>query len=136
MTITPVAVIGAGTIGRGVAHSLAATGHEVLLVDVGEEILADAMVQIAREMRFARFLGQQRGEDDGAALARIATTVDYGRLARARFVVENVTENWDIKREVYRRAGRGLRSGRGVRRQHLLRSRSPGSPGRSSGPSG
>jgi 3-hydroxybutyryl-CoA dehydrogenase len=103
MTITPVAVIGAGTIGRGVAHSLAATGHDVLLVDVGEDILADAVALIRKEMRFARFLGGQRGADDGAALARITTTADIERVATAAFVVENTTEDWDIKREVYRR---------------------------------
>ena len=103
MTITPVAVIGAGTIGRGVAHSLAATGHDVILVDVDEEILDDAMTRIRSEMRFARFLGGQRGEDDAQALARITTTTDLGKVAAARFVVENTTEDWDVKCEVYRR---------------------------------
>lgn len=103
MTITPVAVIGAGTIGRGVAHSLAATGHDVILVDVDEEILDDAMTRIRSEMRFARFLGGQRGEDDAQALARITTTTDLGKVAGARFVVENTTEDWDVKCEVYRR---------------------------------
>lgn len=103
MTITSVAVIGAGTIGRGVAHSLASTGHTVLLVDVDEAILKDAVARIRSEMRFARFLGQQRGEDDSAALARIVTTVGYEKVADTQFVVENTTEDWDVKREVYRR---------------------------------
>ncbi len=103
MTITPVAVIGAGTIGRGVAHSLAASGHDVILVDVGKEVLDEAMAHIRREMRFARFLGGQHGTDDAAALARIETTTDYARVAGARFVVENTTEDWDVKSAVYRR---------------------------------
>ncbi|MDI5966359.1 3-hydroxyacyl-CoA dehydrogenase family protein [Streptomyces sp. SL13] len=103
MTISPVAVIGAGTIGRGVAHSLAATGHDVILADIGQDVLDEALGHIRRELRFARFLGRPCGEDDDATLARITTTTELADVARAAFVVENTTEDWEIKREVYRR---------------------------------
>lgn len=103
MTINPIGVVGAGTIGRGVAHSLAATGHRVVLVDRTEEVLAAALTGIRRDMRFARMLGGQHGTDQAAALKLIEPTTDYERLGEAAFVIENTTEDWSVKREVYDR---------------------------------
>ncbi|WP_327299455.1 MULTISPECIES: 3-hydroxyacyl-CoA dehydrogenase family protein [unclassified Streptomyces] len=100
-----VGVVGAGTIGRGLAQSLAMTGHEVVLVDIAEEALDDALAQIRRDLRFARMLGAQSAgahEPVDTVLERLRPTTDHAELKAAEFVVENVVEDWDVKSEVYR----------------------------------
>lgn len=101
MSGTVIGVIGAGVMGTGVAQSFAQAGHPVILIDVSAEVLERARQKIARDLRFTAMFGQ--GEYDPAeVLSRIHLTTDYQSLREAGFVVENVTENWEIKREVYR----------------------------------
>ncbi|MFC1421552.1 3-hydroxyacyl-CoA dehydrogenase family protein [Streptacidiphilus cavernicola] len=95
------AVVGAGTIGRSVAHALATTGHHVLLLDTTDQLLDQSIRQLRRDLRFERLLGQVQDRDDAEVLRRIEPTTDYARLAQAGFVIENTTEDWDVKREVY-----------------------------------
>ena len=104
MEIGRVGVVGAGVIGTGVAQSLAQTGHEVVLVDVSPEILASAEKEIRKSLRFQGMFqkGAQAGSA-GAVIGRIALTTDLADLRDADFVVENVPEKWEIKREVYPR---------------------------------
>lgn len=100
-----VGVVGAGTIGRGVAQSLAQSGFEVGLTDISTEQLDSALADIAQSLRLARLFGQRDGAGADAAasvLGRISTSTSLDSVAAADFVIENVTENWDIKREVYR----------------------------------
>ncbi len=103
MTIETVGVVGAGTIGTGLAQSLAATGHRVKLVDLSTGILDRALGQISRDLRLSRLFGSPPEQPSEAVLGRIEPAIDYGVLARADIVVENVVEDWDVKREVYRR---------------------------------
>lgn len=99
--MTVIAVIGAGVMGVGVAQNLAATGHQVMLVDTDEEILADALAAIRNNCRMSRFLGGPEVDADDV-LSRIATGIGADAVAKAAFVIENVPESWDIKQEVYR----------------------------------
>lgn len=98
--MSSIGVVGAGVMGVGVAQNLAQTGHDVVLVDVSEDVLAGARDTIERNCRMSRLLG---GPDVEAAevLGRITSEVDFMALAEAEVVIENVTESWDIKREVY-----------------------------------
>lgn len=104
MDIRSVGVIGAGVMGVGVAHSLAQTGHQVVLVDVDDAILDKAREQIRNNLRFQGLFakGAPPVDVDGV-LARIHGTTDLGRLGEADYVVENVSEQWDIKKVVYPR---------------------------------
>jgi len=95
-----VAVIGAGTIGRGVAQSVAAAGIEVVLVDVSAEQLTNALQQIRSDIRLQSMFGG-RPVDADAVLGRVQTSTDLEAVAQATFVVENVTESWEIKKPVY-----------------------------------
>jgi 3-hydroxybutyryl-CoA dehydrogenase len=99
--MTVVGVVGAGVMGVGVAQNLAQTGHDVILVDLNEEILAGALATIANNCRLSRLMGGPALDPD-AVLARISTGVGVDAVAKADAVIENVTENWDIKREVYK----------------------------------
>jgi 3-hydroxybutyryl-CoA dehydrogenase len=97
-----VGVVGAGTIGAGVALALAQTGHAVVLVDRARDIL-DAAVRRMREGMRAHSLFRRGGDapDGDAAISRIALATDLGALAEATFAIENVTEDWRAKAAVY-----------------------------------
>jgi 3-hydroxybutyryl-CoA dehydrogenase len=98
--MTVIGVIGAGVMGVGVAQNLAQCGHEVILVDKQESILDEARAAIARNCRLSRLTGGPALDPD-EVLARISTAVGVEAVAKAEFVIENVTENWQIKREVH-----------------------------------
>lgn len=102
MSIELVGVIGAGVMGSGVAQNLAQTQHRVILVDVSDEILERAKAEIRKGVRFGRMLAKSAGQENpDEVLARITPTTDYGLLKDTDFVVENVVEKWEIKRDVY-----------------------------------
>lgn len=98
-----VGVIGAGVMGVGVAQSLAQTGHEVIVVDVADDVLERARRELRQGIRAWMLLGKGAKIDAKAVTERIVFTTDYERLAAVDFVVENVTEKWALKQEVYRR---------------------------------
>jgi len=95
-----IGVVGAGVMGIGVAQNLAQTGHEVILVDTSEEIVAGAVAAIRNNCRMSRLLGGP-ALDAGEVLSRITPGVGADAVAKADIVIENVTENWDVKREVH-----------------------------------
>jgi len=97
-----VGVIGAGVMGTGLAQDLVAHGFGVVLIDRSEETLASARRDIEGYGRFSRLLGG--GQDNGdydANLSRVVYTTDLNKVAAADFVVENITEDWALKKEVY-----------------------------------
>jgi 3-hydroxybutyryl-CoA dehydrogenase len=101
-----VGVVGAGTIGVGVAQSLAQAGHLVSLVDVTESQLHRAEENIRRNIRMFRLLGgdtdlANRRTQPAEILPRITFTTEYSALATADYVIENVTEKWPIKKAVH-----------------------------------
>lgn len=97
-----VGVIGAGVMGIGVAHNVAQSGHRVILVDVSEEILARAKAEIHNNVRLQGLFNKELDSAD-TTIGRIQFTCDYGELASVDYVIENVPEKWEIKREVYRK---------------------------------
>ncbi|MEC4812233.1 MAG: 3-hydroxyacyl-CoA dehydrogenase NAD-binding domain-containing protein [Scytonema sp. PMC 1069.18] len=102
MNLQVVGVVGAGVMGVGVAQNLAQTGHQVILVDISETILEKAKQEIRSNIRFQGFFQKREtsnSPDD--ILNRIKFSTNYQFLKEAEFVVENVTEKWDIKKEVY-----------------------------------
>jgi 3-hydroxybutyryl-CoA dehydrogenase len=99
--VTDVGVVGAGVMGTGVAQALAQTGHRVTLVDLSRAILDEALAKIGRDARMSRMLGGP-AVDAEATLAAITADVGTESLAEADFVIENITENWELKRPLYR----------------------------------
>lgn len=100
MNIQTVGVIGAGVMGVGVAQNLAQTKHQVILIDISQDILAHAKQEIKNNIRFQGFL-KKSVEPAENTLQKITLTTDYQLLKEADFVVENVTEKWEIKKDVY-----------------------------------
>lgn len=97
----PIGVVGAGVMGCGLSQVLAQTGHQVVLVDKSDEVLRKAKDEIRNGVRMAAMLGKQKNLDADRILAAIEFTTDRERLSKAGFVVENVTEDWNVKKGVY-----------------------------------
>lgn len=97
-----VGVIGAGVMGVGVSQSLAEAGFDVVLIDLTDEVLARAHSDIKNNVRLYELLHKsERKQDVGVVLDRITFTRSYAPLAGADFVIENVIEKWDVKKQVY-----------------------------------
>ncbi len=97
-----VGVIGAGVMGTGIAQNLAATGRRAVVLDVTDEILANARTVLRTNLRAMALFGAERCDTD-QAMSRVDLVTDVEALADVDFVVENVTEEWAVKREVYPR---------------------------------
>ena len=104
-----IGVVGAGTMGNGIAQVAARAGYEVLMRDVGEEFLQRGVAAIERSLQ--RDVDKERLKEDEkrAILERIRTTTALDELADAAFVIEAVTENLEVKREVFRALDRLVR---------------------------
>jgi 3-hydroxybutyryl-CoA dehydrogenase len=98
-----VGVIGAGTMGNGIAHVFALAGIDVILVDAVPEALERARSSI--EKNLGRQLAKSRidAAEARAALERVQTETDVEALARASLVVEAVPESRDLKLEIFGR---------------------------------
>ena len=94
-----IGVIGAGVMGTGLAQSLAQHDFGVVLVDRTDEVLAAAVEGIHAGARMGRLLGAGSGPAVRPDL--IEVTTDYSRLSDVDFVVENITEKWELKKEIY-----------------------------------
>jgi 3-hydroxybutyryl-CoA dehydrogenase len=96
-----VAVIGAGTMGNGIAQTFAAHGSEVALIDVDSGALARGLEAIDKSL--ARFVkkGELAQDAAGALRARVKPGTRLDEAAGAALVVEAVVENQDVKRKVF-----------------------------------
>jgi 3-hydroxybutyryl-CoA dehydrogenase len=102
MKIQTVGVVGAGVMGIGVAQNLAQTGYDVILVDIKEEILDKAKQEIKNNIRFqSLFQKKDKTTNIEEVLNRIEFSTNYKVLENADFVIENVIEKWDTKKQVY-----------------------------------
>jgi 3-hydroxybutyryl-CoA dehydrogenase len=102
MAIQRVGVIGAGTMGNGIAHVFARSGYEVVLCDLEQKFLDRALTVIAknleREVAKAKITETQKSD----ALKRIASATNRSQLATCDFIVEAASEKLDIKSELFR----------------------------------
>ncbi len=102
MEIQTVGVVGAGVMGIGVSQNLGQSGYQVILLDISEDILAHAKQEIRNNVRFQSFFDKNnKTEKHEDILHKIKFSTNYQFLKDAEFVIENVTEKWDIKKEVY-----------------------------------
>jgi 3-hydroxybutyryl-CoA dehydrogenase len=109
--IKTVAVLGAGTMGNGIAHVFARAGYKVILRDVEQKYLDRAMDTIAKNVEREIKKGKLAEGDRSGVLERVAPVTDMSTLANADFVVEAVPEKLEIKRAVLSEADRLVRDG-------------------------
>jgi 3-hydroxybutyryl-CoA dehydrogenase len=109
--IKTVGVLGAGTMGNGIAHVFARSGYSVILRDIEQRFLDRGLETIARNLDREVKKAKISEADKAAALARIRPATDVQSLAAADFVVEAVPEQLDLKIRVLKDADAVLRPG-------------------------
>jgi 3-hydroxybutyryl-CoA dehydrogenase len=97
-----VAVVGAGTMGSGIAHVFARSGFQVELCDVEQQFLDRALASIRTNLGREAAKGKLPESEIEPTLSRIRTTVDMESLASAELAVEAAPERLDLKSEVFR----------------------------------
>lgn len=102
MDIRRVGVIGAGTMGNGIAHVFARSGYEVSLCDVQQDFLDRALATIAKNLDREVAKNKITVADKDSALTHIQPVTDRSKLAGCDFVVEAATEKFEIKSEIFR----------------------------------
>jgi 3-hydroxybutyryl-CoA dehydrogenase len=102
MNIQRVGVIGAGTMGNGIAHVFARSGFQVLMCDVEQQFLKRALDTIGKNLDREVAKAKIAAEDKPATLERIQTAMDFTRLAGYRFVIEAATEKFETKSQIFR----------------------------------
>ncbi len=108
MDVKTIAVVGAGTMGRGIAYAAVAGGFRTLLTDVSQEILAKAQSYIRETLQGAKERGKWSGEVE-EAVARLTVTPHLEDAAAADLVIEAVPEIVILKVETFGRLGKVAR---------------------------
>lgn len=98
--IKTVAVLGAGTMGNGIAHVFARAGYDVILRDVEQRFLERGLETVAKNLDREIKKGKLQESDRSAVLSRISLVTDMSAVSSAQFLVEAVPEKIDIKRAV------------------------------------
>jgi 3-hydroxybutyryl-CoA dehydrogenase len=107
--IKTVAVLGAGTMGNGIAHVFARAGYKVILRDVEQRYLDRGMDTIAKNLDREIKKGKLAEAEKGTVLGRLVPVTDMSTVANADFLVEAVPEKLDLKRHVLAEADHLLR---------------------------
>ncbi|AKM30862.1 3-hydroxybutyryl-CoA dehydrogenase [Pandoraea faecigallinarum] len=97
MTIQHVGIIGAGTMGNGIAQACAVAGLPVTMIDISDAAVQKGLATIAGSLDRLIKKDKLSAADKDAALARITTSTEYAALAGADIVIEAATENFDLK---------------------------------------
>ena len=98
-----ITIIGAGTMGNGIAHAFAQKDYEVTIVDISEESLSKAINTITKNLD--RMLAKEKISNDDKlnTLANISTTTDFSSgVKESDLVVEAATENVELKLKIFR----------------------------------
>lgn len=102
MEIKTVGVVGAGTMGNGIAHVFAKYGFQVVLVEAAQAALVRGLQTIGKNLEREVAKNKISAEAKESAMKRIAGVLDRGALAECDFVVEAVFERYDVKQEIFR----------------------------------
>jgi 3-hydroxybutyryl-CoA dehydrogenase len=97
-----IAVVGAGLMGHGIALEFAIHGRQVILHDISEELLADAIAKVRVGLGALASVGRIAHEDIESALSRISTTTNLpDAVSDADLVIEAASENLDLKKKIF-----------------------------------
>jgi 3-hydroxybutyryl-CoA dehydrogenase len=102
MELKRIGVIGAGTMGNGIAHVFARSGYQLALCDVEQRFLDRGIAAITKNLEREVAKNTITAEEKSAALARIEAITDRSKLAECDFIVEAATEKFEIKAEIFR----------------------------------
>ncbi len=103
MAINNIAVIGAGTMGNGIAHVMGMTGYKVTLIDIKQEFLDRALATIDKNLTRQVAKEKITEEQKLSTLSNISPSVNFDDVSGADFIVEAATENKEVKLELFRK---------------------------------
>ncbi|MEI8168562.1 MAG: 3-hydroxybutyryl-CoA dehydrogenase [Rhodoferax sp.] len=97
MSITTVGIIGAGTMGNGIAQACAVSGINVVMVDISDAAVAKGIAAVSGSLD--RLVKKEKitAADKESAMARVKGSTNYDELKAAQLVIEAATENYDLK---------------------------------------
>ena len=102
MEFRTIGVVGAGNIGIGVVTDLVLHGLCAVVVDISEEILKRAQTEVLNNVRVVPLLSKTLPRiTKDEVLKRMVLTTELKQVASCDFIIENVTEDWDVKKPVY-----------------------------------
>jgi len=102
MEIRRIGVLGAGTMGNGIAHVFARSGYSVVLCDVEQRFLDRGLDTIAKNLARETSKGKITVEQEKESYQRITPVLDRAKLTDCDFIVEAATEKFEIKAEIFR----------------------------------
>ena len=103
--VKTVSIIGAGLMGHGIAQVFALAGYNVLLRDIKQEFLTNAVNRTKDNLQKLSAAGLVQKEEIEATLSRLKTTLDMKEaLANSDFMIEAASENIDLKKQIFREA--------------------------------
>src|SRR6059036_590342 len=111
MNIQTIGIIGAGTMGNGIAHTAARSGFKVILQDIAESFLDRAVSTIAKNLEREVAKNKITADNKNAALSRITAVTQNSALSAADFVIEAVIEEVETKLRVFEGMDRIARPG-------------------------
>jgi 3-hydroxybutyryl-CoA dehydrogenase len=109
MAVQRVGVIGAGTMGNGIAHVFARRGFDVILCDVEQRFLDRGLETIAKNLDREVTKNKITPSDKASTLARITSVIDRSKLAECDLVIEAATEKFEIKAQIFRELDQVMR---------------------------
>jgi len=101
VAVKSVGIVGAGTMGQGIAQTLSTSGLQAVLVDISSVALDKGVGKIDAALSRLVEKGKLDAADRDAALARITCSADYSALKAVDFVIEAATENADAKIRIF-----------------------------------
>ena len=110
MSIQHIAVIGAGTMGNGIAQVCAVAGYQVLLIDVSQAALERGVATLGKNLERQVNKGTLEADKAEAAKTRIRTSTDYADLGSAQLVIEAATENLELKQRILQQVAANVAS--------------------------
>ncbi|MER8953395.1 3-hydroxyacyl-CoA dehydrogenase NAD-binding domain-containing protein [Mesorhizobium sp. M0833] len=110
-TVKRIGVIGAGTMGGGIAMSFANAGFSVTILEMSDEALSRGLGIIERNYAISVSRGSLSAEARAERLARLSPTTDYGALAECDLIIEAAFEAMDVKRQIFSQLGASTKPG-------------------------
>ncbi len=97
-----IGVIGAGTMGNGIAQTAAGNGFEVVMCDIKEEFVERGVQAVSKSLD--RFVKKEKitEDDKNSIIGRIRTTTNLKDLSECSLIVEAATENFDVKKQIFK----------------------------------
>ena len=114
-----VGVIGSGTMGAGIAISLATGGYSVTLIDANATALEAGLQRVRTTIDASAKKGRLSADAAAQAIARVSGSGDFAALAIADLVIEAVFEKMSVKQEVFARLGQICEAWCGARHEHV-----------------